>query len=233
MKKIYILLLVLCVSIVIAYTSAGNTEENSTINSSCLDNELINNGQDIKLIEMSGLIPEFTMRDLVCDSEVIIKGSVNVNLNSKWSNKDNVRGKNIRNIIQTDVLIDIDKIYKGNPYNDRQIAVRLDKGQIGNTVFKSEGFPDFKEDEEVILFLSIDDSDVANPNENYYVLTGMEQGKFTKSEIDNTYTSREKEIKLDKLDSIINENLQKEKKNPRENFTEEEINKNNEELFGQ
>ncbi len=232
MKKINILLLVLCVFSVIAYTSACNTKENDTI-SSCLDNELINNGQDINLIEMSGLIPEFTMRDLVCDSDIIIKGTVNTNLDSKWSNEDDVRGKNIINIIQTDVLIDIDKIFKGNPYNERQIAVRLDKGQIGNTVFKSDRFPDFTEDEEVILFLSIDDSDIANPNENYYVLTGMEQGKFTKSEVDNTFTSREKEIKLDKLDNIIKENLRKEKKNPRKKFTEEEINKNNEELFGQ
>lgn len=42
----------------------------------------------------------------------------------------------------------------------------------------SEGYPDFAPGEKVVLFLSKDDSDVANPNENYYVLTGMIQGKF-------------------------------------------------------
>ena len=209
MKKINVIIIFLCICIVVVFMSACNIQENNQINRNCLEFESIDNNQDINLIEVSGLMPEFTMTDLVCKSNIIIKGTVNINLDSKWSNKNNVRGKGIRNIIQTDVLIDIDKIYKGNPYNDRQIAVRLDKGQIGNTVFNSEGFSDFKEDEEVILFLSIDDSDVANPDESYYVLTGMEQGKFTKSEINNIYTSREEEIKLDRLDLIIKENLQK------------------------
>ena len=43
--------------------------------------------------------------------------------------------------------------------------------------FISSGYPDFEKEENVLLFLSRDDSDVAT-DEDYFVLTGMRQGKW-------------------------------------------------------
>ena len=47
--------------------------------------------------------------------------------------------------------------------------------------FLPDGYPDFEVNEKVLLFLSRDDSDIAT-DEDYYVLTGMRQGKYDLSE---------------------------------------------------
>lgn len=139
-----------------------------------------NNITDKKHIKVEGIMPYFDENNLRRKSDLIIKGVVSQVYDSKWSNENHSKGEDIRNVLQTDVGIKISDIIKGNPYDDNEVVVRIDKGETDDTVYESEGYPDFKEGEEVILFLSIDDSDIAESNENYYVLTGMRQGKFTK-----------------------------------------------------
>lgn len=130
------------------------------------------------LVEVSGDIAIKNKKELVNDSEIIIKGKVAEVLPSFWSNPDFEKGMEIRNIIQTDILVDVEKVYKNKIDVSETIKVRINKGTIGETIYKSEGYPDFEIGEEVVLFLAEDDSDLANPDENYYVLTGMTQGKF-------------------------------------------------------
>lgn len=103
-------------------------------------------------------------------ADVIVRGTVKGKLPSKWSING---GKKL----QTDIKLEISETFKGEPYSNN-ILVRVDEGQDGDTVIDKEEYPDFKEGEEVILFLSKDVSDQANPNENYYILTGMSQGKY-------------------------------------------------------
>lgn len=110
--------------------------------------------------------------DLILDSDIIVRGVVKEVLPSKWSNPGLKKGENIRNILQTDIRIAIDEVFSGTPY-DKSILVRIDKGNTLTTNVISDGYPDFSVGEEVLLFLSRDDGDLANPNENYYVLTGM------------------------------------------------------------
>ncbi|MBL0385240.1 hypothetical protein JJB07_01160 [Tumebacillus sp. ITR2] len=129
-------------------------------------------------ISVHGIIPTKYKTDLVGESEVIVRGKVKELLPSRWSNPNWGRGQDVRNVIQTDVMVHVNKVFKGTPY-DKDIAIRIDKGYVGNTTWKSEDNPDFAPDEDVILFLHTDNSDVARPDEKYYVLTGMVQGKFT------------------------------------------------------
>lgn len=94
-----------------------------------------------------------------------------------------------------------------------------------------------------VLFLSEDDDDLADPNDNYYVLTGMVQGKFslkavkgTKKEFFNkiaTNSALDKDsFKLSTIREDISSILKDLEKNPIEKMTEEEIRIQNEKVFG-
>lgn len=97
----------------------------------------------------------------------------------------------------------------------------------------------------MILFLSEDDGDLANANENYYVLTGMIQGKFLLNESkstnnEKTFTNKtavesviEKDsFELSTIKEEIKNTLDDLKKNPIHKMTKEEIRLNNEKIFG-
>ncbi|KEO84896.1 hypothetical protein [Tumebacillus flagellatus] len=171
------LLIVFCVSVgmgALGYTSWSQSTS-STVEAQpapAMDD------QTVKTIEVHGILPLKTKTDLIGESEVIVRGKVKDLLPSRWSNPNWERGQTIRNIVQTDVVVHVNQVYKGTPY-DKDIAVRVDKGEVGNTVWKSEDEPDFTKGEDVILFLNQDNSDVARPEETYYVLSGMLQGKFS------------------------------------------------------
>ena len=108
-------------------------------------------------------------------------------MDSKWSNPNNEKGENFRNVLQTDIVVNIDNYLFGER-DDNQAIVRIDKGEDENTIVSSDGYPDFKVNEKVLLFLSRDDSDIAT-DEDYYVLTGMRQGKYDLSESENSRSS--------------------------------------------
>lgn len=190
-------------------------------------------------MHVSGTIAEKSKTDLIVDSDVIIRGSVNELLPSKWSNPGFKKGNNIRNILQTDVSINIKDIFKGTPYNNESILVRIDKGGLEKIVFVSDGYPDFQAGEEVILFLSKDDSDVANPKDNYYVLTGMSQGAFkldknisSDKEFASAFADSKDRIHLSTFKEEIKTVLEHEKLNPKTKMTPEEIRRQNEKVFG-
>ncbi len=138
-------------------------------------------------INIKGVMPHKTESQMILDSDLIICGKVKKIKESKWSNKDFERGNEIRNILQTDIVINVEKVLSGECDNS-EVIVRIDKGEDENTIVYSEGYPDFTKGEEVLLFLSRDDSDVAT-DEDYYVLTGMKQGKYN---INNTAALSEK-----------------------------------------
>ncbi len=133
-----------------------------------------------KEIVITGTIPFRTEQELILKSDLIIEGNVEEIGNGKWSNPDfKEQGK--RNILQTDITVKINSVLSGE-YSSEKVVVRIDKGYdpASNTKVISDGYPDFKAGEEIVLFLSRDDSDVAT-DENYFVLTGMKQGKWNLS----------------------------------------------------
>lgn len=205
-----------------------------------------------KIIKQSYLIPYKSQSDLTRDSEVIIRGVVKEILPSKWSNPGMKKGDNVRNILQTNVVVHIEEIIKGTPYNSEEINVRINKGETDDYIVISDGYPDFPKGEEVLLFLSIDESDVANEKENYYVLTGMIQGKYTITEKEDAVNNESKSsgIDNDKIVSgaydpdsknqeslsdfkkeILND-IKYQEKNSMKKITPEEIEKSNEAVLG-
>ncbi|WP_054029179.1 hypothetical protein [Bacillus sp. FJAT-28004] len=196
-------------------------------------------------MHQSGLIPVNSKRDLIDKSDIIIKGNVQELKPSFWSNPNFEKGESVRNIIQTDVLVNVDDVYKNQSYNNEVVTVRINKGTVGDTTSKSDFYPDFEVGEEVVLFLSKDDSELANPNENYYVLTGMIQGKFPlknkeAKSVDKTFvnkisveaTNDKDTFKLSTLKQEIKDTLADLEKNPIKKMTKEEIKELNEQTLG-
>ncbi len=188
-----------------------------------------------KTIIVSGDVPLLNKRELINNSSVIVRGTIEKLLPSKWSNPNLEKGLERRNIIQTDVVVSIQDVYKNIPY-DNEIIVRINNGEVGNTKLISEGYPSFIPGEEVVLFLSRDDGDLANPSEEYYVLTGMLQGKFS------LVGDGDKSAKLFKNSNDIDWAIEKATFNPStikqdiettREMTKEQIRINNEMIFGE
>ena len=73
---------------------------------------------------ISAQIPLLGKRELVNESAVIIYGKVLDIYKSKWSNPNFQKWENIPNKIVTDVLVEVKKVYKGEPYDKKEIIVR-------------------------------------------------------------------------------------------------------------
>ncbi len=193
-------------------------------------------------VYISDIIPEKSEEELILDSDLIVTGSVAKILPSKWSNEDLSRGENIQNILQTDIVVNVDNILSGDCGNT--VTVRIDKGEDEKTVVHSDGYPDFEKNERVLLFLARDDSDVAT-DEDYYVLTGMKQGKYVLAEnsdakstqVGATYQNRDNAAEISNLEipdlqeKIIavenaNQNYRSEKE-----ARQEEVKENNKQYF--
>lgn len=200
----------------------------------------INNNADKEEVFINGIIPEKTETEIYLDSDAIIKGSVAQILDSKWSNPNFERGKDISNVLQTDIVVNVDEVYEGS-ISKNTVIVRINKGEDENTIVHSEGYPDFEAGEKVILFLSRDDSDVAT-DEDYYVLTGMKYGKYTLKENNNENILSENNVYINEKGQINPQNIKtklNELKEANPNYkTEKEekqkmITEKNKELFGE
>ncbi|MDO5398601.1 MAG: hypothetical protein Q4G33_11810 [bacterium] len=199
--------------------------------------------QEKEKIVIHGIMPELTESELILNSDLIISGSVSEILNSKWSNENLEKGENIPNILQTDIIIDVDEVIEGDCINN-YVTVRINKGENEDTVVYSEGYPDFTEGEQVLLFLARDDSGLAT-DEDYYVLTGMKQGKYSLKEnntdvysndvkAEASYVNDKNTIDIDTLQSAIEkENEANPDYKTEKSIRQEEIKKENEELFGE
>ena len=153
---------------------------------------------------------------------------------SRWSNPDFLRGTDIRNILQTDIVVDVDNNMYGDTENN-SVIVRINKGEDENTIFCDENTPDFTLNENVLLFLARDDSDVKT-DEDYYVLVAKKQSKYElpDNEAVSAYSYDNQTIDLVSLQQkIIDE------KNANPNFKQEleiehqRIKENNAALFGE
>ena len=190
-------------------------------------------------IRIEGIMGICTEQELILDSDIIISGTVKNIGDGKWSNPG-FKDKNKRNIIQTDITVEIDDLLSGE-YKNKDVTVRIDKGynKETNTKIISDGYPDFKIGEKVVLFLVRDDSDLKT-DEDYFILVGMKQGKWNISNdkkienksIDSNYTLQNVTM------SDLEEKIEKEKiNNPTwkelRRKQQIEIIENNKKLFGE
>lgn len=123
------------------------------------------------VVDRTALLPVRDIDDIILSSDLIIAGTVKEIEESRWSDQESKSG-----ILQTDIVININNVYYGEPSSDN-VILRIDKGSDENTVVLDEWIPDFTVGEEALLFLMRDDSDLKT-DEDYYVLTANEQAKY-------------------------------------------------------
>lgn len=187
---------------------------------------------------MSSDFPVKGMRELVNDSDVILYGEVLDILESKWSNPNYEKGEHISNIIVTDVLVKIKKVYKGIPYHKKEVVVRVAYGQVGGATLIYNDEPSFIVGEETILFLREPYAASDDLSEDYYFTTGLLQGKFSlfeETENDKIYqngTIADK-IKLSTAEKEIKDIMKDLEKNPLKRMTREEVEELNKETLGE
>ena len=155
---------------------------------------VILNNSKLQIVEIKGIMPEFSEQELILNSDLIVEGIVKDIGNGKWSNPEMQPGK--RNIIQTDITVEIGEILSGE-YDKEEVVIRVNKGYNAesNILSVSDAYPDFIEGEHVLLFLARDDSDLVT-DEDYFVVTGMKQGKWNTEEIKTKSNSDAGEIKI-------------------------------------
>ena len=184
-----------------------------------------------KHLIVHGIMPEKEVPQLVADTDVIVVGKVDQINPSMWSNENPYAPVDARAIIQTDIDVNVTDVLKGELNDPEKVVVRIEKGETDDAILTSEGYPDFSENEDVMLFLSRDDGDLAT-SEDYYVLTGMRQGKFVGNEDSGTYSSDVAEVSVEEIKDLIVE--AEEGRIPCSiQMTKEEIYENNKLLFGE
>ena len=111
MKKsiLNLISLMCCLTIMLTATSCGNNAKKEEI-------------------VVDGIIPLISESELILRSDLIIEGTVSEIMDSKWSNPNNEKGENFRNILQTDIVVNIDNYLFGER-DDNQAIVRIDKGE--------------------------------------------------------------------------------------------------------
>ena len=183
---------------------------------------------DKEIIARSGLLPMRDINDVILQSELIIIGTVDEILESKWTAPEISSG-----ILQTDLVIDVDEVLFGEPSTGDQITLRIDKGEDEYTISLDEWTPDFTVGEQSLLFLKRDDSG-HRTNEDYYVLSAIEQAKYIPQGDGTAVCEFEnKTVDLDELPGLI-EDLYEQNPNIREEQAAERqrIKEENAELFG-
>lgn len=124
----------------------------------------------------SDCMPKRSQEEIIEDADVIVVGKVKEILESRWSNENYIKGEEVPNILQKDIIVEVDELYRGNLQNKKDVVVRIEAENEG--FYPSGGYINFSKDEEVLLFLSEDDSILNDGSENYYVLAGGSQGLY-------------------------------------------------------
>lgn len=190
-------------------------------------------------IIIAGMVGEISEQELILNSDIIVEGTVKEIKESKWSNPG-MKAEGKRNVLQTDIVVTVSELLSGE-YNNKDVVVRIDKGydKKENVKYTSDGYPDFELGEHVLLFLSRDDGDLVT-DEDYFVLTGMYQGKWNVEDNGVVANKREyvKHLTPKKNKEILKTQIKTEKANnpdwqEKREAEKEIIRKRNIELFGE
>ena len=183
---------------------------------------------DKQVISITGGLPMRDINTVILQSELIITGEVEEIKPSRWTDPERARG-----ILQTDIVIKVNEVLFGDDLSS-EVTVRIDKGEDESTIFVDEWTPDFTVGENVLLFLMRDSSAMAT-DEDYYVLSAIEQAKYLIYDNGTAVCEFEnKTLDLNTLPTQI-ESLYVQNPNIRQQQAEERqrIRENNAELFGE
>ncbi|REK74598.1 hypothetical protein [Paenibacillus paeoniae] len=114
------------------------------------------------------LLVNYNKNDLVRDADVIIRGIV----------KTQVVKKDFDHFPVTDTTIVVKKVYKGTP--EQEVIVRTKGGQLEDTLHvpQNDAIPQFKKQDDVIVFLTNQTGDRPDKDQLGYYVVGQIQGKF-------------------------------------------------------
>lgn len=171
--------------------------------------KLANSVEEPLFIPISSSIVKCTHEDLNNYSDMIVIGTVNEILPSKWNTIDGNRPDKANSefsqgdLIYTDIIINVDKYLK-NSLSSKEIVVRVIGGTVGNDTVTSDVEPSFKSGEKVLLYLSKDTSPMTNVGSEHFLVYGSLQGKFTLTD-DGKAVRPDETTTLDELLSTIKE----------------------------
>lgn len=106
--------------------------------------------------EISLVLPPYKESDITNDSQLIVEGVVLQNLDSKYEESKNPVTNDTETVITTDTLISVTNVLKGE-LKDKEITIRSDEGEIKDKIVLCQDYPDFEENEKVLLFLNADE----------------------------------------------------------------------------
>lgn len=132
----------------------------------------------------NGLLPKFSIVDIVKMSELIIIGEVDSTLPSQWISPSgsDVRNASSEEIIQarglfTDSLISIDQILKGNIL-ESFVRIRSFSGETQKVVWINDTEPGYGIKKTYLLFLVKDFGPTAKVDSGDYIPVGTYQGVY-------------------------------------------------------
>jgi len=155
-----------------------------------------------KIVTISGLFPKFTTDFLIKESHAIIIGEV-IDILSSIRVDDPYRTG--EKMIYTNVIIQIDRYLSGKS-QDKQIALWVRGGRVGDNVVMVPDDPVYTVGDKVLLFLRSNDPYYPPPDKfgtaNYYYGFAGEQGKY-KYEGNNAISWDNKSLNVSELEQDI------------------------------
>lgn len=127
------------------------------------------------VVETELTVVKYDKNQLVHDADVIMRGTVT----------SIVVQKDYDGFPATDTTILVNEVYKGNP--GKEVEVRVKGGETEDMIYvpEKDKIPDFKEGEEVIVFLTNNKGNRPDKDEFGYYVVGQIQGKFEVKESNN------------------------------------------------
>lgn len=132
----------------------------------------------------SGVLPKFSIDDLIEKAEIIVIGEVKTNLPSRWNGPHGNDPKNISpeeisraGGLFTDSLISITHTLKGD-FRSPIIRVRAFTGKSDNVIWVSESQPSYVPTRIYLLFLVKDFGTTAKVDPGDYIAVGSIQGVY-------------------------------------------------------
>ena len=140
-------------------------------NTQCINNEVVTHT----------VLANLDAKHLVEYSDLIIEGTI-VSVSKEFRNEVN------DNIIQKNITVEVNDIFKGGAQEDNKINIRIDGRNIGNNTYISDVTPTFLENEKVLLFLS------QKEGNKYYRIVNSIQGIMHKANNVNNLQSSAEQI---------------------------------------
>lgn len=130
--------------------------------------------------EVSSTLVDLTPEELSAASTLIIKGKVKDISKAQWNTPDGKKPDELspEDIIYKDITIQVKDTFKGD--SGKEVKVWVYNGEVDDFFVIADEEAEFKENEDVFLFLGYDDSPYNKENStDHYITVGSFQGKFT------------------------------------------------------